>query len=209
MPRKVASGEIEEAISLMTVVDENGDFKYGQREVERMTNLSRPFIRKIAQKINRQFDRNGIEIKGVLCMCYNCGTLFRKAPSKIKRAKNQFCDEYCKLSYMKGPNHPGWKTGKSANTFSSWVKNQAGYQQFREEALNRAGYKCEVSGDTEELDVHHISPKALDQESAFDPNNAIVLSKKAHRRIHEIIREGKGFEEAVAKLKEEYNLTKE
>jgi hypothetical protein len=127
MPRIVSALEKLNAIRLMTQ-GRNG-VQLGQREIERETGLSRPYIRKLARDIGHQFARNGIEILGKVCMCTNCGTLFRRPQSKIDRAKQQFCDNLCKLAFMKGPNHPAWKTGKTASSFSSWVKNQADYYQ--------------------------------------------------------------------------------
>lgn len=206
MASKVSAQERATVISMMLQKDENGEPIYGQRELEKITNLSRPFIRKLANQVGHQFPRNGIEVKGTVCMCVNCGNLFRRPKSKIIRAKNNFCDEVCKEAFMKGVNHPSWKTGKSASTFSNWVKNQSEYKKWRDDALVRAEYKCEITGRIENLEVHHIMPKQekLHPERVFDPENALVLCKEAHDRIHTIIREGKGFEEAVELLREEY-----
>jgi hypothetical protein len=207
MASKVSAQERATVISMMLQKDDKGEPIYGQRDLEKITKLSRPFIRKLANQVGHQFPRNGIEIKGTVCMCVNCGNLFRRPKSKIIRAKNNFCDDVCREAFMKGENHPSWKTGKSANTFSSWVKNQSEYKQWRLDALARAEYKCEVTGRTELLDVHHICPKQekLHPERVFDPDNALVLCKEAHIRIHEIIKSGKDFQEAVEILKEEYS----
>lgn len=204
MPKVVSEAEQNEVINLMTEKDEKGNFIYGQREIERITGLSRPFIRKLAKKIGHQFPRNGLEVKGQLCVCTNCGSFFRRPKSKVIRAEKNFCDEICKEVYMKGPNHPMWQQGQTASTFSKWVQNQSEYKEWREKVLARAGYQCEITGSTEGLDVHHILPKATNYDKAFDLDNGIVLSKECHKKVHEFIRAGYDYDEAVQKLREEY-----
>lgn len=201
MPRLVSDGEKQYAIFLMT------ERSLGQRDIERETGLSRPYIRKLAREIGHQFPRNGIEIVGRTCMCTNCGMMFRKPPSKVERAKNQFCDDLCRKAWMKGPNHPSWKVGKTASTFSSWAKNQQSYEDFKRAVLERDGYKCVISGKTDNLEVHHIMPKAegMFPELAFDPNNGITLNVEVHKEIHDLIRDGKDFEDAIEYLKNFYN----
>lgn len=204
MPRNVSEAERTEVVNLMLTKDEKGEYVFGQREIEKLTGLSRPYIRKLAKNIGFQFPRNGIEVKGNLCICMNCGVFFRRPLSKIIRAEKVFCDEVCKEAYMKGPSHPSWRHGKSALTFSKWVQNQGEYKKWREAVLARAGYQCEITGDKNLLEVHHIMPKAGHQDRAFDLDNGIVLSERCHKRIHELIRDGYGYEDAVIKLKEEY-----
>ncbi len=186
--------------------DNEGNFILSQREIEDETGLSRPYIRKLAKEVGHQFARNGIEIRGTLCMCTNCGCLFRKPPSRAKRAKNQFCDEYCKIAGMKGVNHPNWKEGKTAATFSTWVKNQQAYKDWQQAVFSRDNYTCQISGRTDNLDAHHILQKAemFNPEKAFDVDNGITLNKEVHQKLHELIRDGKGFEEAVDTIRAEY-----
>lgn len=200
MPRVIPIAQQEYAMSLMRQ-------GMGQREIERETGLSRPFIRKLAKKINHQFPRNGVEILGRICMCTNCGSIFRRPPSKAVRARNTFCDEDCKKGFMKGVNHPSWRHGKTAATFSSWIKNQAGYQDWRQKVLERDGHMCAISGRTDDLQVHHVLPKAenISPDKALDVNNGLTLNREVHERVHSLIREGYGFEEALEKLKQEYS----
>lgn len=184
--------------------DDNGQFVYGQHDIERETGLSRPYIRKLAKQIHHQFPRNGVEVKGTLCMCTNCGSMFRKPPSRVKRAKNQFCDEECRIAWTQGASHPNWKGGKSVTTFSKWITNKADYQWWKEQVLAKCDYKCVITGETEDLDCHHIKLKSIEHDQALNPDNGIVLSKKAHRKIHRLMDEGRSFQEAVDILKEEY-----
>jgi len=207
MPRKISPEERSYVSLMITEKDVTGEFIYGQREIEKITNLSRPFIRKLAENAGRQFDRNGIEIKGQICVCANCGNFFRRPRSKIDRAKQNFCDEVCKAAFMRGPEHPSWRTGKSANSFSKWIQGQAEYKKFKEICLERAEHKCEITGTTDNLNVHHINPKAenISPEKACDPDNGIVISEEVHRRIHSLIREGNGYEESIEIVRKEHN----
>lgn len=135
----------------------------------------------------------------------NCGAFFRRPKSKVIRADKNFCDTVCKDAYMKGPSHPSWRHGKSASTFTTWVQNQSEYKDWKEKCLMRAGYVCEVSGRSDNLNVHHIMPKALHHDRAFDLDNGIVLNEEVHLRVHELIRDGKGYEEAIEIVKKEYS----
>lgn len=206
MPRLVSSEEKGRALYLMTLQNDEGGFALGQRDIERETGLSRPYLRKLAKEIGHQFPRNGIEVQGTLCMCSNCGFLFRKPPSRVKRSKNQFCSKDCKDAYMTGINHPSWRTGKSSKSFSEWVKNQKEYKTWRISVLERDGYKCAISGKTEELEAHHILPKSesFNPEKAFDVSNGLTVNKQVHDRIHALVRSGYGFEEAIERVKQEY-----
>jgi len=184
--------------------DQNGQSVYSQYDIERETGLSRPYIRKLARQVGYQFPRNGVEVKGTLCMCAACGSMFRKPPSRVKRAKNQFCSEECRIDWTKGENHGAWIDGRSASSFSRWAANQSEYAYWKEQVLQRGGYKCAISGRTDNLECHHIKPKATNHEFTFDPDNGMVLNEDVHIEMHKLIREGKSFEESQKILKEKY-----
>lgn len=199
MPRIVSEAEKQEAYDLMM----NG---VSQREIERLTGLSRPYIRKLARLYNFQFPRNGVEVTGKLCMCSNCGAFFRRSKSKVDRTKNSFCSELCKFAYFRGSKHPSWKKGESITNLSDWLTSQTQYKEWREQVLERDGRKCTISGDTEELEAHHIMHKAESKnpEYAFDVNNGITLSKRVHIELHQLVNDGHSFEEAQEMLKVKY-----
>jgi hypothetical protein len=200
MPRKIPEAQRQYAINLML----NG---YGQREIERETGLSRPYLRKLASLMGHQFPRNGIEVISDLCMCSNCGMFFRRPASKIKRAKKSFCSDMCRFVHMKGPNHPSWKTGETIKSFSEWVKNQTAYDDWRTAVLERDNNRCVISGRTDNLQAHHIMHKAegMNPELAFDVQNGMTLNEDVHRRLHSLVSEGYLFEDAVSLLRSEYN----
>lgn len=207
MPKKISSEEKMEVIHLILDQDEDGKYLYGQRQISSITGLSRPYIQKIALSLGHQFPRNGVENLGMTCCCANCECFFYKARSRVARAEKQFCDEDCRKAFTKGPNHPSWKTGKTANSFSKWVVNQSEYHEWRKAVLERAGNRCEVSGATEDLQCHHIMHKAenCSPEKAFDISNGLVMSKESHIEIHKITKSGVSFNEAVKMLREKYN----
>src|SRR5437762_1762657 len=86
MPRYVSMAEKSRCINLMLEKDPQGNQVYSQNDIESITNLSRPYIRKLARLMNHQFPRNGIERKGTLCVCENCQVFFRRPQSKVIRA---------------------------------------------------------------------------------------------------------------------------
>lgn len=178
-----------------------------QREIERETGVSRPYIRKLARSVGFQFARNGVEVLGKICMCANCGVLFRRAKSRTEDRQNTFCSVMCRVAFHAGPNHPSWKHGESAKSFSEWVKNQTPYKEWREAVLSRDRYKCVISGRTEKLEAHHIMPKAegFSPEKAFDLDNGITINNEVHDELHSIIaNEGLDYEEAIEYLKNKY-----
>lgn len=204
MPRKVSPQELHRAVQLII------SNEHSQREICKITGLSRPYIRKLCNRIGIQFPRNGIEILGELCMCLNCSGLFRRPPSKVKRAEKVFCSEICKYAYSKGANHPSWGEGK-AKTFSQWIMSQSQYKHWREAVLERDGHTCQISGRTDNLEAHHVNPKVETEspDKVFDVNNGITLNKEIHTEIHKLIREGKGFNEAIEYLKNKYQINAE
>ncbi len=206
MPRTISAAEKVELIELILTKLPNGQYAFGQRDIERQTGVSRPFLRKLAKEVGHQFPRNGKEIQGVLCGCSNCGTLFRKPMSRVQRAKRQFCEEECKLAYMKGSLHPSWKTGKSAASFSLWVKNQKGYKDFVQQVLEKYNHKCWISGRDYDIHVHHILLKSEHNSEALNPDNGVPLNEEVHIEMHKLIREGFDFETCVAKLKERFGV---
>src|SRR5688500_1490811 len=100
MPRLVSASERFRAIKMMKAKDSSGNPMYGQYDIQRATKLSRPYIRKLAREVGYQFPRNGVEILGTICMCVNCSALFRKPPSRVERAKLQFCSSECREMYQ-------------------------------------------------------------------------------------------------------------
>lgn len=195
MPRNVTHAERAQAIKLII------EGETSQRDIAKVTGLSRPYLKKLADEIGYRFPQNGIDIQGKLCMCTLCGTYFRRPPSKAKDHKALFCSRTCKDYYYRGQQHHSWKTG-TTNTFSQWISNQAGYTAWQKAVFERDNYTCQITGATGvKLHAHHIKPKAEFQHMALDVDNGITVSEDAHILIHKLLREGKNFQEAINEAK--------
>lgn len=206
MPRKILESEINNMVELLLEKNEDGvTYKWGQRQLEQMKLLSRPFIRKLASQVGREFMVNGRDIKTPICCCVDCGTFFRRPPSKINRAENNFCSPECRISFSKGKNAAGWVDGRSIKTVGQWIKSTADYEKWRKLVLERDGGKCQISGRDYEIDVHHIELKSENPSKALDIDNGMTLNREVHRKIHSYMRSGMSFIDCCSKLKEEYS----
>ena len=197
MPRTVEPALRAKAINMMN----EGDSQY---EIHRELGVSRPYIRKTASQVGHQFPRNGIEIKPPIISCLNCDLFFRRPLSKIASASRHFCSDECRVAYQAGENHPSWRGGSTAKSFSTWVQGQSEYKDWRNRALERSGNACQITGSKVNIDVHHVYPKADNPEKAFDDDNALVLAEPAHIRIHQLLHQSVGFLNAIDQIKQEY-----
>lgn len=202
--KEVLTSKRVQVVEMMFSKNQDGTDMFSQREIERQTGLSRLYIRKLAEEVGHKFPQNGVEVVAPLNLCTFCGCFFRKSRSRIIRVENPFCSVYCKAEFQRGENNPNF-TGGKASTFSMWITQQNGYKKWKKEALEKAGYKCQISGLTTDLDVHHLRLKSFDNSMALDPNNALVVNKEIHRMIHSLIHSGVGFQEAVEQLKQKYS----
>lgn len=198
----------DKKMSVMRLMLEN---KMGQRDIERITGVSRPTIQTIAEEIGYQFPRNGVEIRGLLCICHHCGRYFRRSKSQVTRARLNFCSPECKDWYMRGENHPSWKDGESVRTFNQWVVKQKEYKHWREQVLLRDGNKCVITGRTENLEAHHILPKSSEefQHHVFDVDNGITICKEVHTFVHQEMSRGKSPTEAIASAREKFGAAED
>jgi len=160
-----------------------------QREISRETGISRPYLRRLGRQLGFSFPRNGFEIRGMVCVCDFCNSMFRRSLSKVLRARKNYCSDACRNFDLRGPNHPNWKDGQTLKSFSTWVVNQSGYDEWRKKVLERAGGECEITGSTSDLAVHHLWQKGegFSPDKVFDPDNGIVLNRKVHERLHQIM----------------------
>lgn len=172
----------------------------------RLTNISRPYIRKLARSVGFQFPRAGIEQRGILCACVHCGILYFRSASKVDRAEQNFCSVPCKNWFQRGVNHPSWKDGDRIRSFSSWVTQQADYKKWREAVLERCGRKCVISGRDYNLEAHHVLAKAesMNMEDVFKVDNGISLNDEVHQRLHQLVSQKVDPIKIFAMLKNEF-----
>jgi len=108
--------------------------------------------------------------------CKTCGAV-EWVPKYLD--DRRFCSPDCRAEWvseeMVGENHPNWKGGKSQYRGANW-------DEQREKALSRDGYKCRVCEDEEQLIVHHIvSFHEFDEvRKANDLENLATLCRSCH-----------------------------
>lgn len=63
-------------------------------------------------------------------------------------------------------------------------RSEKGYAKFRKTVLERDGYVCQICGETDKLEVHHIKPYARYPKLRTTVSNGITLCKKCHKEVH-------------------------
>lgn len=83
----------------------------------------------------------------------------------------------------KGKANPNWKGG-----YETYTDEKAAVSKFlsehKKEILEKFGYKCQFSGATHDLRLHHIDPVWNNDERKFDKTNIIPLTLEVHNLIH-------------------------
>lgn len=59
-------------------------------------------------------------------------------------------------------------------------RNSFEYAQWEENVKNRDNCRCVICGNTDELEVHHISPYATDYDNRINVENGITLCRRHH-----------------------------
>lgn len=82
------------------------------------------------------------------------------------------------------------ETDPNYAAYQKWVKSK-GFKQLKQLALERDGYRCQVTGRTIDelpekctLTAHHMSYKNCGKGDQSELNDIIILSSSAHRAIH-------------------------
>lgn len=71
-----------------------------------------------------------------------------------------------------------WQNRDSLRLFGS--KRDPRWAQFRREIIFQRGYKCEATGKTENIELHHCKPFHKYPELELDPDNVILLERGVH-----------------------------
>jgi len=66
------------------------------------------------------------------------------------------------------------------------------YKKWRNDILERDGYKCKQCGLSENLHVHHLKPYSQYPALRFETSNGITLCEKCHKELHKKGRENNG-----------------
>jgi len=84
-----------------------------------------------------------------------------------------------------GINHPRWKGG--VNSKNHRIRGRVKYRLWREAVFIRDNWTCQKTGIRGKyLHPHHIQNFAQYPKLRFAISNGITLSKKSHRKFHEI-----------------------
>ena len=85
---------------------------------------------------------------------------------------------------LRGSSHPNWQGGKT-NVYEKRVaalKRSVEYKQWQK-AVKGVGY-CRVCGSGQNLEAHHVLPKAKYPQFTFDISNGMCLCKVCHANLH-------------------------
>jgi len=120
--------------------------------------------------------------------CNACGDEIERWPNRING--RTFCDVDCQGEWLSehfvGTDHPNWQENEK-------IAYGPGWEDAREEALERDGYSCQVCGQDRHTlgqnpDVHHITPVRWfvksDNHSRIDAHslhNLLSLCRSCHR----------------------------
>lgn len=64
------------------------------------------------------------------------------------------------------------------------VRNTIKYAKAKRNALIRANHHCEITGKSDNIQVHHIKPVKNFPQLACDENNMIVMDRNLHLKFH-------------------------
>ena len=116
---------------------------------------------------------NEVDVLGYYLRCgdtQSCGCLKKQHSSKLgKRDKS-------------GENNPNYRGGISSIDYRH--KGQLIVQEARKEALIRDNFTCQICGNAENLEVHHILPIRFYPELEATLGNLITLCVDCHHKAH-------------------------
>jgi len=144
----------------------------------------------------------------VSVVCTNCGKEIPKIRSALKRSKNLFCSDACRLRWLgkdqKGEKNHNYIDGRSFEPYLEEFNNE-----LKELIRSRDGYKCQKCGcseieNGEKLSVHHID---YDKKNCL-PSNLISLCRRCNSEVNKNRRHWtQCFRKKLAKLKDGIQLS--
>jgi len=179
------------------------EYRETNKEVIKERRTSAPtkyilFKDKLTIEEDPKFDRVGdLEVK-----CAYCREYFKPSYSQTMarvRALNSFngtdnrlyCSDECKELCPVFNTREHYKGTKN-------YKHRDIDKAFREQVKERDGYRCQICGGKENLEVHHIIPYSTDETLNSEMGNNITLCLECHKWIHKNI-PGCGYKELANK----------
>lgn len=103
-----------------------------------------------------------------------------------RTSKDKYCSQECHLkvlhSKIKGENHWNWQGGITPE--NEKIRNSSEYKEWRIKVYQKDNYQCQMCGNKDELNAHHIYAFKYYPELRFDINNGLTLCKKCHNKLH-------------------------
>lgn len=194
-------------IKLMFERNENGGFKYGQRQLGELTGVSNTAIRKVGKDLGRVWAEHGITLRSPIWMCFNCGGFFRRSFSHATQYDGVLCSSECKKS------HQAKMASKKIEIsgFLKWMMNHELHEPWKQKMI-AAKRACEITGLTDNLEAYHIAEQRykLRPMEQFKSDSGIVLNKGVRDELYEIMKNNRiTFEQASIQLKEKHNGIRE
>lgn len=140
----------------------------------------------------------------ITCYCNYCGSELHLSGKNYNRSKKHFCNKTCSGKYHEGKNNPSYNFELDEEDRKA-KRRIFGYENFRNEVLERDNYTCQISGNKEcKLEVHHLNGFDNFKDSRLNVNNAITLSKEIHLLFHKTYGYGNNTKEQFKEFVERY-----
>ena len=116
--------------------------------------------------------------------CLFCGKDF----GPVDTLNQKLCSIKCKVKYLQGENHPGWKGGRSSEIGRARATSK--YKEWRESIFERDNYTCQRCGQRSkkgkrfEINAHHIEGFAENKLKRYKLSNGITLCENCHKLEH-------------------------
>lgn len=146
----------------------------------------------------------------IKCMCDICGNIWEVTPSNLLCGKG--CPECGK---HKGKDHWNYREDIPEEIREEDRRYNMEYKsEFVYPCLKRDNYTCQIIGvKGGDLNVHHLNGYHWDKENRVNLKNGITLSKKMHRRFHNMYgnrnNTKKQFIEFINMLHDNYEMSDE
>ena len=87
--------------------------------------------------------------------------------------------------WNRGPNHPLYKDGGTANVARQKAMGRVEYKEWRRQVFARDDFTCQCCGQRGgRLQAHHIKEWSASPDLRFDVSNGVTLCRSCHYRFH-------------------------
>ena len=133
--------------------------------------------------------------------CLYCGENICITNKEFKRSNKHFCDRNCFSKYIVGKNNTAYNENLSEEDREN-KRKISGYNKFKSDVLLRDNYRCQLSNDDKNLEVHHLNCFSDYPNERLLVENGITLSKIIHKLFHLIY----GYKHNTKKQFEEFKI---